>query len=233
MEDKKEIIGYKCFDENLQAFNGFQYEIGKTYEMEEDPEVGLVGFHFYNDLGHALVNSASPKEKICKVKILGKINSQNELNCTNKIEILEEVVIDEKTKESLLNELVDDEYWRVRQAVAEQGYGLDKLINDEHWLVRVAVGRQGYGLEKLVNDKDWAVREAIARQRYGLDKLINDENCLVREAVAEQGYRLDKLVNDKDMHVRARVFAYMMNYCPDLAQDIQQLIVNYFNKAED
>ena len=31
MENKKEIFGYKCFDENLQAFNGFQYEIGKTY----------------------------------------------------------------------------------------------------------------------------------------------------------------------------------------------------------
>ena len=168
MENKKEIIGYKCFNENLQAFNGFQYEIGKTYEMEDKPEICQIGFHFYNNLEDAFTGLICCKNKrICKVKILGDVDSLNGLNCTNKIEILEEVVIDEKAKESLLN------------------------------------------------------------------KLIDDESCYVREAVAEQGFGLDKLINDEDYYVRIKVFNYVMNNYPDLAQDIQQLIVNYFNKAED
>jgi len=207
MENKKEIFGYKCFfNEKLQAFNGFQYKIGKTYEIKDKPEVGHVGFHFYNDFKTAFRNFILANDKIiCKVKVLGDVDSQDEFNCTNKIEILEEVVIDEKTKESLLNELVNDKNWYVREAVARRGYGLDKLINDEDTNVRAAVARQGYGLDKLVNDESWAVRETVAKQGYGLDKLIDDENWEVREEVAEQGFGLDKLVDDKNWQVRLAV----------------------------
>jgi len=60
----------------------------------------------------------------------------------------------------VLDKLINDENYSVRQAVAEQGYGLDKLINDEDYSVRQAVAEQGYGLDKLIDDGIWAVREA-------------------------------------------------------------------------
>ncbi len=84
----------------------------------------------------------------------------------------------------------------------------DILINDEDWRVRATVAEQGYGLDKLINDSHWRVRVAVAKQGYGLDILINDENPEVRIAVAEQGYGLDILVNDKDWEVRVAARTY-------------------------
>lgn len=39
------IKGYKGFDKDLKC-RGFQYEIGKEYEIDEKPEVCKKGFHF-------------------------------------------------------------------------------------------------------------------------------------------------------------------------------------------
>ena len=106
---------------------------------------------------------------------------------------------------------INDGNWRVRVAVAKQGYGLDILINDKDPEVRVAVAQQGYGLDKLINDSHCWVRVTVAQQGYGLDILINDEDPEVRVAVAKQGYGLDKLINDKDCW-EVRVAA--KNYTP-------------------
>lgn len=88
---------------------------------------------------------------------------------------------------------------------------LGLLIKDERWKIRRAVARQGYGLDVLIKDEDWSVREAVVRQGYGLDVLIKDENYYVRIAVAQQGYGLDVLINDKHWRVRRAVKEYLNN----------------------
>lgn len=126
-----------------------------------------------------------------------------------------------------LDEVVDDDDWRIRINAANTGYGLDKLINDKDYHVRAEVARRGYGLDILVNDavddvrievahkgygldilindnRAW-VRKEVAKQGYGLDILVNDEDWSVREAVAQKGYGLDKIINDADSSVRAAV----------------------------
>ena len=107
----------------------------------------------------------------------------------------------EYTKEKL-EQMLKSEDWRVRLAVAEQGYGLDILVNDENWRIRKVIAEQGYRLDILINDNDSDVRMAVAEQGYGLDILINDEDWLVRLIVAEQGHELEKLINDEDLNVR-------------------------------
>lgn len=82
-----------------------------------------------------------------------------------------------------LDKKVDSYDWNVREAVAGQGYGLDKLINDKSDWVRAKVAEQGYGLDRLIYDKSDYVRVVVARQGYCLDKLINDESRSVREAI--------------------------------------------------
>lgn len=123
--------------------------------------------------------------------------------------------------------------WEVREAVAKQGYGLDRLVGDVHELVRAEVAKQGYGLDVLVDDPDPEVRAAVALQGYELERflddpdaqvraavakwagknerpdllegLLNDPSWRVRSSVARQGYGLEKLVNDADFRVRMEV----------------------------
>lgn len=108
-----------------------------------------------------------------------------------------------------LDILVNDEEWRVRQAVAKQGYSLDKFINDKDSGIRKILVKQGYGLDILINDKDKDVRSTVAEQGYGLDILVNDDDYGVRSTVAEQGYGLDKLINDENEWVWTVVKMYL------------------------
>ena len=89
---------------------------------------------------------------------------------------------------------------------------LDKLVDSDDWRVREAVAQQGYGLDKLVNDKDHDVRKAIAEQCYGLDILIHDKDEDVRREVARHGYGLDKLITDEDGYVRREVAYYLKDH---------------------
>lgn len=85
------MIGFKAFDENLSC-RGFQYEIGKTYEIEEEPVVGERGFHFCKTLADCYEHY-DMGSRICYVEALGSIDTNNSTNtlCTNKIRILEEI----------------------------------------------------------------------------------------------------------------------------------------------
>ena len=46
---KKKITGYKAFNKDWTC-RGFQYEIGKTFTMEEKPECCNQGFHFCTNI---------------------------------------------------------------------------------------------------------------------------------------------------------------------------------------
>ena len=49
---------------------------------------------------------------------------------------------------------------QIKEALANEGLMLDILVNDEHWEVREMVAYQGFGLPKLSKDVNKAVREA-------------------------------------------------------------------------
>ena len=56
--------GYKGFDKNL-CCRGFQYEVGKTYEMEESPIICKQGFHFA--IGFSTVEGYYPLIDYCEL----------------------------------------------------------------------------------------------------------------------------------------------------------------------
>ena len=89
------MIGYKAFDKDLKCRN-FQYEIGKTYEMEEEPIICERGFHFCeNPIDVFGYYEFTKNIRICKVEALGTIIQEGTKYVTNKIKILEEISIDE------------------------------------------------------------------------------------------------------------------------------------------
>lgn len=82
---------HKAFDKNLTC-RDFRYEIGKTYEMRDEPIICERGFHAcaklddvfnYYDLGRGT--------RICEVELLGDIDDTSQKDskiATNKIKII-------------------------------------------------------------------------------------------------------------------------------------------------
>ena len=84
--------GYKAFDKNLKCID-FQYEIGKTYEMDGEIKCCERGFHFCKDLADCYRHYPMLDDtRICEVEAIGDIKTDDDIKyCTNKIKILSEV----------------------------------------------------------------------------------------------------------------------------------------------
>ena len=89
------MIGYKAFNQDLIC-RGFQYEIGKTYNIEGLPILCQKGFHFCENIADTYhYYPMSDNTRICKVEAIGEIVTEDNIKyCTNKIKILEEITND-------------------------------------------------------------------------------------------------------------------------------------------
>lgn len=99
--------GYKVFNSDWTC-RGFQYEVGKTYEMNDEPIICIQGFHFCID----------PKDcfryydfwddvKIAEIEALGDIDREymDSKCCTNKIKIIRELSLkDAKIETEIIRE---------------------------------------------------------------------------------------------------------------------------------
>ena len=74
MNDAVQIIkGYKVFYSDLTARTGFQYEIGKSYEMDESPIACQRGFHFCKALKDCFnYFQFDPRNRIAIVEAYGE-----------------------------------------------------------------------------------------------------------------------------------------------------------------
>jgi len=97
------IEGYKGFDKNLQC-NDFQYEIGKTYEYENEISLCKTGFHFCeNPLDVLNYYPLIEGNRYCKVTGQGKYEkSTNDSKVVvEKIEIEKELTLQELIKKGI------------------------------------------------------------------------------------------------------------------------------------
>lgn len=85
--------GYKVFNSDWTC-RGYQYEIGKTYEIAESPKCCKVGFHFCEKLADCFnYYLFDPNNKVAEIEAIGEIHfdDTNSKCCTNKIVILKEL----------------------------------------------------------------------------------------------------------------------------------------------
>ena len=85
------MIGYKVFNRDWTC-RGFQYEVGKTYETEEEPICCRRGFHFCDKLVNCFnYYTFDSNNKVAIVEILGDVDISGDKSCTNKLHILKEL----------------------------------------------------------------------------------------------------------------------------------------------
>ena len=203
----KIIKGFKCLDKDMKAVNGdgMQYELNKEYSIDDEITITNKGYHFCDNIKDAMIQYYDvPNFRVFECEANERILNKENLYCSSNIKLIRELSKEEIIQYIEYNNLIKGQL-KIRMAILNYGYGLDKLINDEYYDIRMAVAQQGYGLNILVNDKDCDVRKVVALQGYRLDILINDEDYNVRRIVALQGYRLDVLINDESEWVREAV----------------------------
>ena len=92
-QESRAMRGFKAFNSDLTC-NGFQYEIGKTYEVTGSPNVYERGFHFCRTIADCYdYYRMNEDTRICEIEALGEIDEEKDNNklCTNKIKILNEI----------------------------------------------------------------------------------------------------------------------------------------------
>ena len=91
------MIGYKAFEKGWVC-RGFQYEIGKTYELPEGEKLEMCqcGFHFCkNPIDVFGYYEYGEDTAMAEVEALGEIQQQGTKYCTNKIRIVREFTREE------------------------------------------------------------------------------------------------------------------------------------------
>jgi len=95
--------GFKGFDKNL-CCQGFQYKIGKTYEIEGSPIICKKGFHFCDELWKCMVYYPFHLSRFAEIEAIGEIRGDIFKNVTNKIRIVREISRDQVWEEALFVE---------------------------------------------------------------------------------------------------------------------------------
>ena len=93
MNKKDYVKGYKVFNPDWTC-EGFQYEVGKTFEEDVTPKCCEAGFHFCTKAIDCFnYYSFNPNNKVAEVLALGDVDSQskNTKHSTNKIQIIREI----------------------------------------------------------------------------------------------------------------------------------------------
>ena len=85
--------GYKVFNSDWTC-RGFQFEVGKTYEIEETPVICKKGFHFCEKaVGCFKYYKFDSNNKVAEIEACGELDFEKDGNkhCTNKIKIVREL----------------------------------------------------------------------------------------------------------------------------------------------
>ncbi|MGX9757473.1 DUF7666 domain-containing protein [Clostridioides difficile] len=89
--NEKNIEGYKVFNPDWTC-RDFKYEVGKTYKHEGNIELCGPGFHFCEKAIDCFnYYKFDSKNKVAKVKAIGKVKTEEDTSVTNEILIIEEI----------------------------------------------------------------------------------------------------------------------------------------------
>ena len=120
-ETEKTVRAFKGFDKDLKC-RGFQYEIGKEYEIEGDVKCCGNGFHAcenpFDVFGfYPIIDGEGNFNRFCEVEGSGKADKENEKTAFSKLKVKAEIGIKdfisafiEIVKESVKTEKDDSDY---------------------------------------------------------------------------------------------------------------------------
>lgn len=238
---------YKAFNPDMTC-RGFQYEIGKTYEIKGEPIMCARGFHACLNL-ETVFRYYSPYKKpiLCEVEVLGDVvhgRFFDDKVITNKIKIVRELTEDEVTKYALDQFKLKLESFPLVYALLTYP-NLAPFISDKilYQLVpfeqkELAIHGSQDLLKRLLKCGHPSTKQELVRttllypkstQKIILDTLVKDGLEEVRAKVATYGKKRHRstLMNDVSPMVREQValFATKNQLDKMVAQEQNKLVL--------
>ena len=153
---KKNKKKYKAFNEKLMC-RDYQFEIGKTYEIEGDPILCENGFHFCRDMQKCF-NYYDIRSRICEIKAEDIIDEENKSVC-RKITIVREL-----SQEEIMDKITDSEYayiWALN--IGDSNVMIDRVTESDY----------AYQWAKDIGNEDIMIdRIADEYERKEIEKMI-------------------------------------------------------------
>ena len=131
------VIGYKAFNNDMICRNTYQYEVGKTYTINEN-EVKLCqsGFHFCMIPIDVLKYYDKDNSKLAIIKATGKIVHDNDKSVCSQITIEKLITLDELyelTSGKFVRNNGDIEYYQNGRFHRENGPAVEYVNGYKAW----------------------------------------------------------------------------------------------------
>lgn len=206
------VKGYKCLDKNMKAVfgNNMQYEIGKTYYLNEKIECGRSGFHFSKTLDYALYrygDADSIRVFEIRANILN-IKHEDDKYYTDKIKIVRELSRAELEEHYLENENKSDFLYNcLNEACITMGIGIDKYKNKVKYApysIQKKLAYKGYFMDELLHINNNMIRYLLVKNEYEINTIMkfSDNSYLVKEEIIRYA-----IIND-----RKDIVAYYLSH---------------------
>ena len=166
------VHGYKGFTHDMTC-QGFQYEIGKTYEMDGEIKPCERGFHFCPKMADVFNYYDKKGCRYAEVEAVGKVVEYGDKSVTNKIHIIRELTWAEVLGAMYMQEGLNikdtpfpaDEIIRAREA----GTLGDMLPSGTEFTVRFANGERNVLVVCRDRDHTYLVTKYIMREKFAMN----------------------------------------------------------------
>ena len=186
------VYGYKGFNEDMTC-QGFQYEVGQTYDHDGDIGLCESGFHFCRNMADVLNYYNGHNCRYAVVEALGKIIDGEDKSVTDRIRILRELTREEVFKEMAVCAGISNEYspFPADEVINARGNGtLDKLLpSGTEFPVRFANGE--WNVLVVCRDKEhtYLVTKYLMAELFAMNGDVTSEGgwpaCGMREHVQD------------------------------------------------
>ena len=226
---RKNMIGFKAFDEKLRDFDtDKQFKLGDVYDRLCDYFINDDGFVVYDKIENLFKHYCSNTQqglRVVKVIATDCDNCKNGKYIAKRINIVSElsdIEITNYLRENIDN-LIDDEDMYLQDELNRRGIIKKKAIEmydaftfcpepivetlkgDNKWFIMPEQIDELKDLKILLKNKDWRVGQNSRRYDYAFSVLVRSSHFDIRKSVARAGYGLDELMYDKSQAVRIEV----------------------------
>lgn len=185
--------GYKAFNSDLSC-RDFQYEIGKTYTLEEEPIICKHGFHFCDNIIDCFnYYPFDGKTRIAEVESLGIVIKHYKKNVTSKIRIIREIPPNEQFELLEFDKELCQIFFKInaiiRKLPAQLGsyWGLGSWAGSSTWILYRDLGTRARYIDGRVAIEEGKIKLELYDEYYNENIILNmTSNSNINREILEE-----------------------------------------------